>query len=69
MPESLGAPFFTEHLRWLLPLLDEIQNTKGRKHENREKGNLKKKRNMLSCFNIYIVVFAFLSSTVDVGRW
>ena len=24
----LRTPFFTEHLRWLILLLDEIQNTK-----------------------------------------
>ena len=42
------------------------------KHENQKKGNLKKEkkeRNRVSCFNIYIVMFAFLSSTLEVGRW
>ena len=56
----------------------EIQfrrNTKHKKIEhpcpvNRKKGNLKKsKRNRVSCFDVYVVVFAFLSSTVEVGRW
>ena len=56
--------FFTEHLRWLLLLLDKIQL------ENRKKGNLKKgKKNRVSSFSIHIVVFALLSSTVEVGRW
>ena len=51
-------------------LLDEMQNTKKMKHENRKKGNMKKsKRNRVSSFNIYIIVFAFLLSTVEVGRW
>ena len=40
------------------------------KHEDWKKRNLKKsKTNRVSCFNIYIVVLAFLSSTEDVGRW
>ena len=51
-------------------LLDEMQNTKKMKHEKRKKGNMKKsKRNRVSSFNIYIIVFAFLLSTVEVGRW
>ena len=29
----------------------------------------KSKANRMSCFNIYIVVFAFLSSTVEKARW
>ena len=29
----------------------------------------KSKRNRLTCFDIYVVVFAFLSSTIKVGRW
>ena len=50
------------------------RNTKHKKDENtrieKKKRNLKKnKRNMVSCINIYIVVFAFLSSTIEVGRW
>ena len=75
----LRTPLLTEYLRWLLLLLDKIQNIKKmnhenretkQKHENRKKRNLKKgKRNRVSCFNIYIIVFAFLSSTVEVGRW
>ena len=49
------------------------RNTEHKKMKTRElnkKGNFKKsKRNRVSCFNIYIVVFAFLLSTVEVGRW
>ena len=55
----------------LLSLLDEIQNTKNDEDtriESKESWN-KSKRNRVSCSNIYIVVFAFLSSTVEVGRW
>ena len=51
------------HTRYciLFSLLEEIQNTK-----NQKKGNLKKsKRNRVSCFNICIVVFPFLFSTVE----
>ena len=34
------------------------------------KGSLKKsKRNRVICLNIYIVVFDFLSSTVEIRRW
>ena len=29
----------------------------------------KSERNRVSCFNIYIIVFAFMSSTVEEGRW
>ena len=65
----LRTPFSTEHLPWLLLLSDEIQNTK--KDENtrieRKEIKKKKKKNRVSCFNIYIVAFAFLSSTVEVG--
>ena len=47
----------------LFSLLDEIQNTK-----NQKKGILKKsKKNRVSCFNIYTVLFAFLSTTVEEG--
>ena len=47
-----------------------VWNTKKMKHENQNKGTLKKesKRNRVSFFNTYIVVFAFLPSTVEVGR-
>ena len=34
---------------------------------NQKKGNLKQKRNRASCFNIYIVALAFLSSTAEEG--
>ena len=55
----------------LFNLLDKIYHTKKiNTPESKKKGNLKKsKRNRVSCFNIYIVVFAFLSSTVEEGRW
>ena len=66
----LRTTFFTERLRWQLLLLNEIENKK--KMETREskerKFEKKSKRNRVSCFNIYIFVFAFLSSTVEVGR-
>ena len=49
------------------------RNTKQKKDENTriERKEIWKKsnRNKVSCFNIYIVVFAFLSSTVEVDRW
>ena len=69
--------FLTEHLRWLLLLLDEIQNMKTRESKERkfEKEvkvvfhSVKISANRVSCFNIYIVVFAFLLSTVEVARW
>ena len=45
-----------------------VRNTKKMKHFQ-QKGNLKKsKRNRVNFFNTYIVVFAFLSSVVEVGR-
>ena len=43
----------------LFSLIEETQNTE--KMENRKKGNLKKsKTNRVSCFDLYIVVFAIL---------
>ena len=49
------------------------RNTEYKKMKTREsnkKGNFKKsKRNRVSYFNIYIVVFAFLLNTIEVGRW
>ena len=48
------------------------QNAKHKKMRTRESKKRKFKksnRNRVSCYNIYIVVFAFLSSTVHVGRW
>ena len=69
----LITPFFTEHLRWLLLLLNEIQNTKKMKtRESKERIFEKKVRGIgwvVLIFIYYIVVFAFLSSTVEVGRW
>ena len=52
-------------------LLGEIQNTKKlNTHESKEmKFEKNPKRNRVSCFDIYIIVFAFLLSTVEVGRW
>ena len=49
------------------------RNTKHNKNEHtkiegKEIWN-KSKRNRASCFNIYIVVFPFLSSTVQESRW
>ena len=54
----------------LLQLLDKIQNTKKMKtRESKErKFEKKSKRNRVSCY-IYIVMFAFLSSDVEVRRW
>ena len=51
-------------------LLDEIQNRKKlNTRESKEKKIEKKnKRNRVICFDIYVVIFAFLSSTVEVGR-
>ena len=47
-----------------------------RKHKKDENTRIRKKkiwkkskRNKVSCFNIYIVVSAFLQSTAEVGRW
>ena len=48
----------------LFSLFDEIQNTKKDKHTR-----IKRKINRVSRFNIFIVVFAYLSSTVEEGRW
>ena len=52
-------------------LLDEIQNRKKMdKQESKErKFEKKNKRTRVGCFNIYIVIFAFLSSIVKEGRW
>ena len=48
------------------------QNTKHKKDEHtrvkRKEIRKKSKKNRVSCFNIYIVVFAFLSRTVEKGR-
>ena len=60
----LRTPFFTEQLRWFLPLLDEIQNIKKMKTQKSKERKFEKKVR-----EIYIVVFAFLLSTVEVGRW
>ena len=50
---------------------DEIQNTKKMKTQKlkERKFEKKSKRDRVSCFNIYIVVFAFLSSTIEEERW
>ena len=49
------------------------RNTKHRKDEHtrikRKEIRENNKRNRVICFDIYIVVFAFLSSTVEKGRW
>ena len=37
--------------------------------ELKERNLKKSKRNRMTCFNIYIVVFAFSSNTVKEGRW
>ena len=55
----------------MLHLLDEIPNTtkmKARESKERKLEN-ESRRNMVSCFNIYIVMFPYMSSTVEVGRW
>ena len=58
----LRTPFFIEQFQWLLLLLDEIKNIKTMKtQESKERKFEKNVRE--------IVVFAFLSSTVEVGRW
>ena len=48
-------------------------NTKYKKDEHtrieRKEIWKRSKSNKLSCFNIYIVIFAFLSSTVEEDRW
>ena len=65
--------FFMKHLRWLLLLLDEIQNTKKRKTRESKEGIFEKKVREIGwvvlIFIYYTVVFAFLSSIVEVGRW
>ena len=50
--------------------VDEIQNTKKMNtRESKERKFEKKiKRNRVSCFNIYLVVFTFLSRTAEKGR-
>ena len=51
----------------LFSLLDEILNTKKmntQEWKERKFEKKKSKRNRVSCFNIYIFVFAFLSSIV-----
>ena len=49
------------------------RNAKHKKDETmtiERKENCKKsKRKRVNHFNIYIVLFAFLSSTVEIGRW
>ena len=51
----------------MLSLLDETQNKKKMNTRESKERNFEKKskRNRVSCFNIYIVVFAFLSSTIQ----
>ena len=46
------------------------KHKKGETRESKERKFEKKVReiNKVSCFNIYIVMFAFQSSTVEVGR-
>ena len=55
----------------LFSLLDKIQNIK--KMNTRElierKFEKEVKSNRVSCFNIYLVVFAFLTNTVEEERW
>ena len=55
----------------LFSLLDKIQNIK--KMNTRElierKFEKEVKSNRMSYFNIYLVVFAFLTSTVEEERW
>ena len=67
----LRTSFFTELLRWLLLLLDKI--TKHKKMKTRELKerifDKKSKRNRVSCIEIYVVVFDFLSRSVKVGKW
>ena len=68
MPKSLKILFFIEYL-----VASVVRrNTKHQEAKTREskenKFEKKRKRNRVSCFNIDIVVFAFLSSTVEVGR-
>ena len=67
----LRTPFFTELLQWLLLLLDKI--TKHKKMKTRElkerKFKKKSKRNRVSCIEIYVIVFDFLSRSVEVGKW
>ena len=55
----------------LFSLFDEIQtqkkmNTRESKESKFEKTS---KRNRVSSFNIYILLFEFLSITVEEGRW
>ena len=55
----------------MFSLLDETQNTKKMNTQESQERKFEKKsdRNRMSCFNIYIVEFAFLSSTEEVSRW
>ena len=56
----------------LFSLLDEILNTKKmntQEWKERKFEKKKSKRNRVSCFNIYIFVFAFLSSIVVEVKW
>ena len=54
----------------LFSLLDEIQNTIKMDTRESERTEIwkKSKKTRASCFDIYIVVFAFLSSTIEEGR-
>ena len=69
--EIFKNTYFKEHLWWLLLLSDKTQNIKKMKtQESKErKFENKSKINRVTCFNIYIVVFTFLSSIVEVSRW
>ena len=51
--------------------VEDIQNTKKMNTQElkERKFEKKSKRNRVSCFNVYIVIFAFLSSTIEKGRW
>ena len=59
-------PVFERETLQLIKYKTKKMNTPESKERKFEK---KSKRNRMNCFNIYIVVFAFLSSTVEEDRW
>ena len=51
---------------WLLPLFDEIQNTKKLKTRESKEKKFGKKLREIGCI---VLIFGFLLSIAEVGRW
>ena len=53
----LRTPFFTDHLRWLLLLLDDIQNTKKMKTKESKERKFEKSKGKDTLWNLSFRVF------------